>query len=223
MKKKKNGIDRRIGAVLRGLLLWPVAGILAVLGIRFALISNPGRIGHMAAEVDGFLKERALGLIPDTRPILLIDRKRAGNPALLDVYRQYMRVWDRPWQRKLLAELIRIEALRLPLGRPILGLGESARYQQINWLWHGQPPAVALTPEIEEKGRARLAEMGVPDGAWFVAAHAREAGYSPRDGHDHAHRDTDIGSYAGAFEAITAAGGWVIRVGDPSMKPLPQM
>ena len=75
---KPTSLDRRLGAILRSILLWPVAGILVVAGIRFALISNPGRIGHMAAEIDCFLKERELGLIPPVRPILLADRKRTG-------------------------------------------------------------------------------------------------------------------------------------------------
>ena len=61
---KKRTLSKRLGAILRGLILWPVVGVLGALNIRFAIISNPGRIGHVAAEVDCFLKERALNMIP---------------------------------------------------------------------------------------------------------------------------------------------------------------
>lgn len=214
---------KKIDAVLRGVLTWPIVGILAVCQIRFAIVSNPDRIGHMVAEVDCFLKERALGLIPDERLILLLDRRRAGNRALLDVYKHHFTVLDRPWQRRLFSELAKIPALRLPLGRPIIGLGESARYPQVLGLWGDRPPVITLPDDIETRGRARLAEMGVPEGAWFVCVHVRESGYSPADESTHAHRNADIASYRPAIEAITSRGGWVIRVGDPTMRPLEDM
>lgn len=217
---RRRKASRRIGALLRGLLLWPFAGIVTAANVRFATISNPGRIGHMAAEIDCFLKERALGLIPRENAILFINSDKAANRALLDIFRQYIPVWSAPFLVKLLSELVKFTALRQPLGRPVVGLGESARYHEINWLWGDRPPAVALTPEIERDGRACLARLGVPDGGWFVCAHAREGGYSPRDEHDHAHRNASIGTYGGAFDAVREAGGWVVRVGDPTMTPL---
>ena len=61
---KRRTLAQRLGAFLRAALLWPFAGLMAVTGLRIAQISNPGRIGHMAAEMDIYLKERALGLIP---------------------------------------------------------------------------------------------------------------------------------------------------------------
>jgi hypothetical protein len=220
MKRK---LERQLGAVLRAVLCWPFVGLLAVFGVRFALVSNPGRIGHLATEVDAFLKESELGLIPRGRTILLISRKRAANRALLDCFRQHMTVWDHPLVCSVLAEIARIPAVRLPLGRPIVGLGEAARYPNINWLWGDRPPAVRLTPRIEADGRALLTRMGVPGDAWFVALHVREEGYSPADDSDHAHRNADISTYQAAIRAIVETGGWVIRVGDASMTPLAPM
>ena len=220
--KKKKGLDRRIGSVLRAILLAPFAGPLAVAGFRLAQVSNPGRIGHLATEVDAFLKERELGLIPDDHPILLLERKRAGNAALLDTYRQYMTVWDKRWQKLVFTPFTKFAAFHMHLGRPVLGFAEAARYAQINTLWGDRPPAVKLTQDVLDKGAAQLRKMGVPDGAWFVAAHVREAGYSPGDEHNHAHRNADISTFDAAFRAITDAGGWVIRMGDPTMTPLPE-
>lgn len=221
--RKRDLAEKKIGAVLRGVLTWPFVGLLAVCQIRFAIVSNPGRIGHVAAEVDCFLKERALGLIPDERPILLLDRGRVGNRALLDIYKRYFTVLDRRWQRRLFFQLAKTPALRLPLARPVAGFGECARYAQVLALWGDRPPVIALPEDIETRGRARLAEMGVPEGAWFVCLHVREGGYSPGDEVTHAHRNADINSYREAIQAITDRGGWVIRVGDATMRPLEGM
>lgn len=220
---KSKSLNRKIGAVLRGLFAWPIVGVLAVCGIRFAFVSHPNRIGHLAAEVDCFLKERELGLIPDETPILILDRKRAGNAALANLYKRYMTVLDQPWQRRLFNEISKVPAMRLSLSRPVVGMHESAQYPAILALWGDRPPAITLPEDIEAQGAARLREMGVPDGAWFVCVHAREGGYSPGDEAAHAHRNAQIGSYGPAIKAITDRGGWVVRVGDATMRPLPEM
>ncbi|MEM7744382.1 MAG: TIGR04372 family glycosyltransferase [Pseudomonadota bacterium] len=220
---KQKPLIRKLGAVLRGVLCWPIVGILAVCGIRFAFVSNPGRIGHLAAEVDCFLKERALGLVPDEHPILLLDRRRAGNIALLDIYKRHLTVLDRRWQRHLLAEITKIQTARLSLGRPVVGFSEAARYSQVLALWGDRPPVVTLPDDIEQRGRTRLQELGVPADAWFVCVHAREGGYSPIDENAHAHRNAQISTYGPAMTSITDRGGWVVRVGDPTMTPLEPM
>lgn len=220
---KQRKLSQKIGHVLRAVLLWPFLGIAAALGFRIAVISNPGRIGHMCAEVDAYLKERELGLIPKGRPVLLAQRSRSGNPALLDIFKNHLTVWDKRWQKLLFGWMIKFDAVCCPLGRPVVGFGEAARYYQINQLWGDRPPAITLPHEIEQKGRALLADMGVPADAWFVCVHAREGGYSPQDESSHAHRNADIATYRLAIKAITDRGGWVVRVGDPTMRPLPEM
>ena len=70
--------------------------------------------------------------------------------------------------------------------------------------------------------RAQKQQLGVPRDAWFVCLHAREAGYLPELTY-HSYRNVDIMSYLPAVEAIVARGGWVIRMGDPTMTPLPRM
>lgn len=220
---KQRKLSQRIGHVLRAMFLWPFLGVAAALGFRIAQISNPGRIGHMCAEVDAFLKERELGLIPHERPVLLAQRSRSGNPALLDLFKNHMTVWDKRWQKLLFGWMLKFDAVRYPLGRPVVGFGEAARYYQINQLWGDRPPAITLPEDLQARGRARLLEMGVPEGAWFVCVHAREGGYSPQDESTHAHRNSDIATYDLAIKAITDRGGWIVRVGDPTMTPLPPM
>ena len=221
--RPKRSLARRFASALRSVIYAPFAGIAAACGLKIARFSNPRRIGHMAAEMDCFLKERALGLIPDTRPVLLIDRSAAGNRALLDLFKRHVAVLDKRWQKILFMPLTKFDAIHLPLGRPVVALNESARYSQVLALWEDRPPVIRLSETIERDGAALIRELGVPEGAWFVCLHAREAGYSPGDDIDHAHRNCDIETYRPAIEAITARGGWVVRVGDPTMSPLTAM
>lgn len=59
-------------------------------------------------------------------------------------------------------------------------------------------------------------QMGIPPGDWFMCLHVREGSYSTA-------RNGSIHNYIEAIKVITAAGGWVVRLGDPSMTPLPPM
>lgn len=62
--------------------------------------------------------------------------------------------------------------------------------------------------------------MGLPRNAWFVCLHVREGGYS---GDWNNIRNADITRYLGAIKEITKRGGWVVRMGDPSMSELPAL
>lgn len=69
-------------------------------------------------------------------------------------------------------------------------------------------------------GREYLRKRGIGDSDWFVCIHVRELGYYD-DAHTLTPRCASIERYGEAITAITEAGGWVIRVGDPTMTPLP--
>lgn len=87
------------------------------------------------------------------------------------------------------------------------------------------PPAPRFTvpDELEPDLRRALIERGVDPERWFVCLHVREPGYkyrfSPGDP-----RCADPLTYVPAIRhIIQEQGGQVIRLGDPSMTPLPQM
>ncbi len=69
-----------------------------------------------------------------------------------------------------------------------------------------------------------LSYLGVPADAWYVCLHVREAGFH-KDWNSlyPSMRDANINDYTLAIEKIVNAGGWVLRMGDPSMKPLAPM
>lgn len=84
------------------------------------------------------------------------------------------------------------------------------------------PPAGALLhpePAQSERARALLRASGLADERPWVTLHNREAGFRNSTGHDL--RNGDIRNYAGAVRRLVANGYHVVRMGDPSMTPLP--
>lgn len=93
--------------------------------------------------------------------------------------------------------------------------------EQYEW-----PKQIAMPIDVGlAEDKLRLAEkqrraLGLPDDAWFACLHVRESGF---------HRDTvvernaSIANYISAIKEITDRGGWVVRLGDASMTPLPPL
>jgi len=93
------------------------------------------------------------------------------------------------------------------------------------WEESGRAPLLALTGAEMQKGRACLKELGLPDNAWFVCLHVGESCFKQEQGYNatEAVLDTEINTYLPAIRSVGERGGWVIRIGDPKMKPLPAM
>ena len=93
------------------------------------------------------------------------------------------------------------------------------------WEKAGRAPLLTLSDTEINKGRACLRQLGVPDDAWFVCLHVRESGFKRAQGYDAVESglNAEIASYLPAIRTVIERGGWVIRVGDEKMKPLPPM
>lgn len=85
-----------------------------------------------------------------------------------------------------------------------------------------QPLGVRLRAEDIARGEAIREQLGLPLNAWYVCLHAREGGYHG-DWRLSADRNCSIANYVPGIEAITDAGGYVVRLGDSSMAPLPKL
>ena len=98
-----------------------------------------------------------------------------------------------------------------------------AKIQQA-WEKEKRAPLLKLNPQENESLDMLLGDMGVPKDAWYVCLHVRESGYHKKWNKMYPSlRDADIEDYISAIEEITARGGWVIRMGDESMRPVPEM
>lgn len=205
-----------------GLCIYAIpAIILYFLRFRFARISNPKRIGHIATDPDWYLKEVIIRKHPLIKPILLISKKECPNLCLLQYWERYYSI---VWNDILISALkpfFSFPFLKINLYRSAIEWFVSGTYPDFLTQWGSRPPLLALSEDHRKQGEEALAELGVPPDAWFVCVHAREGGYSPGDEHVHEFRSCSIESYGLAMEAIVERGGWCIRVGDSSMRPLP--
>lgn len=85
-----------------------------------------------------------------------------------------------------------------------------------------KPLAVGLRAEKRARAHEIRLQMGIPDGAWFACLHVRERGFY-NDKEEYTCRNGTIANYLPLIREITARGGWVVRLGDKSMTPLPPM
>lgn len=79
---------------------------------------------------------------------------------------------------------------------------------------------VHLAPQKKTVAERERKRMGLPDDAWHVCLHVRESGFHQDDMTE---RNASIANYVEAIREITSRGGWVIRMGDPTMTRLPPM
>ena len=191
------------------------------------------RYGEMANKLDFYSKARALGLVPPVHAILAAPPDLVVNRSFLDYWRDQGRSsFTVLSDSKDIADAVathsgaahHLDYVRLPSGRVE---HRQLAYSAIQKMWDDQrrPPLLALAPEHRARGRAALKRLGVPENAWFAALHIREASSHGENvpWNPNALRGADISTYGPAIEAIVARGGYVIRMGDPSLTRLAPM
>jgi putative glycosyltransferase (TIGR04372 family) len=218
--KHQNGLFR--------LLFYPLyavaARILSRARVRF--IDPPDwvieRVGHLAADFDSYFKDQLLSN-RKVISILLCAGRTPANEALVAHWPKNIRVIRSRWMCWLLRPFMSFPGV----SDSLLGYGSvmrgASRTYSAQSRWAGRAPIFHLSETEIARGEAELRVLGVPEGAWFVCVHSREGGYSPADEWQHSYRNANISDYADAMRAIVARGGWCIRVGDPTMRPLDPM
>lgn len=210
-----------------------------VMNVRFVSV-YVNSIGHLALEPDCYLKEVILGLRPKCNSIIVAPPKEVANANLLNYWKQHIRIISSPLLCILLKPLSRSRFTRCDTS--MYTFAEYCNTPKVQKMYFGRPPLLALTEFDYKRGWACLQELGMPENAWFVCVHCREGGYlsnvDPTSIHsgklrpwddnylsnaNQTHRNADINNYLLAMEAIVERGGWVIRMGDKTMKPIPHI
>jgi putative glycosyltransferase (TIGR04372 family) len=212
-----------LGRVLYHVVFLPLSFLLAPLlrsaNVRVWQLGLGRHIGHLALEPDCYVKEELVGLRPPARRTVLVCRRdRAANVELLRHWRRYFTVVTSPVAHDAFAALARRPGLAVDGSGYFELVGDTAKYPEIYRRYAGRPPLLTLTEADHERGRAALGRLGIPEDAWLVCVHCREAGFYDDSVHDY--RNASIANFAEAMAAIAAAGGWCVRMGDPSMTPL---
>ena len=203
-----------------GLLLSPVALALHIIGFR-RLTFATARIGHLAAEPDSFLKARALGEVPKRRWFFVAPRGKVANEHLLSYWTARIPVVRNRIASSTMIGMTSLGLMRYDTGRYVQWYDRTQEIYRLNAKWSGRPPLLALTPEDATWGREMLSSLGLPPDAWFVCVHARESGFSPQDEVMHRYRNSDPEALIPAMTEIVTRGGWCVRMGDPTARPLP--
>lgn len=195
-------------------------------GLRLLPSSMPGNIGVISM-LEILVKSKILDTNLTTQHVLPLDsQKKCANRAFLDYFSDFIQIVDDP---HIINQLAPAENhLTDWTNWDLEYAGERCLYlkaaSEIRNTWHQQnrPPLLVLSCQDRERGRAFLKSKGVPEDAWYVTLHVREASTKNDAGSD-SYRDSRIEDYLPAIKEITARGGWVFRMGDSSMQPLPEM
>lgn len=205
-------------------------------------------IGHIAC-LDTYVKAMELGWIPKQRSVLAFDARRppTGWP-LLRFWARHLEVIaatrdlgdvvdERVFGAPPAGEANPLEPADRDRRRVALmsffwsgadGQGRVRWYGPLGsevqraWRAAGREPLLALDPGERDQFRTTLAQVfGLPKDAWFVLLHVREPGYKAQWEGVHAYtRNANIDDYDAAIQYVIDRGGWVIRGGDPSMRPI---
>jgi putative glycosyltransferase (TIGR04372 family) len=193
--------------------------------IRFLEPIWVGAFGHLA-QMNYLIK---LGLLEgrgqtDTI-IYLPPNSTIANRFLFDMYRPYLTVVER--EADLPMPLEALQSLTFDFLAPQLPNGLTVHVWEIaantyrRWAAEGRKPVLSFPSALAERARSALATVGIPHNAWFVALHVRERTSNLYHSELHNVLNAKIEDYLPTIEEITKRGGWVIRMGDPTMKPLP--
>lgn len=200
---------------------------LDTLGFRI-ITDNLFQNYNVHAYLDTHVKAILLGWLPKHKIVQLIrPGERVLNPVMLEYWKQYITViddaeiidWLTPLRKYLEEDLSLAATLQ---GRAVY-IEHAKCVVQKEWERQGRQPLLQLNSEDQEFGREQLAKAGIPKDAWFVSLHVRDAGYKTgsyiaNEEYD-SYRNADIESYKLAVQEVIKRGGYVVRVGDPKMKP----
>lgn len=218
-------ICRRVEKIRHGLIKEHQLEDLDIEFIPSSIVS--GSIG-IYESISVYVKAGILGLRSPKKLVLLRHPKAPiNNPCFLNYWSQHISIISDPCLVELLSPLEKCLTVPIdwimPLREKAMITHRTLGMVRDQWVKEKRPPILTLSNEDYERGWDCLKSLGVPKDAWFVCLHVRESGWNDQDDYSEDFRNSDINSYSLAIKAVVDAGGWVIRLGDPSMTPLLDM
>ncbi len=163
---------------------------------------------------------------PQQVVILYPDNRQPANAAVLKIIRRYFIVQPMPSDQFTLLMQGRL-TLNDQDGRPMVPM-PPVNFVLDRWaekLLRGDftcPRFMALSDEEIEEGKRFQESIGLAAEEPFVCVHNREAGYHQHITNQY-YRDSQITSFIPAIQFLLRKNIRVVRIGDPSMTPLPAM
>jgi len=183
-------------------------------------------IGHIA-HLDSYFKQKILSGNNSQRTIILRPRLlQIPNQALLNCWHQYAEIF--PSNIGTEFTFRQIEFLQDEFWSIRLKPNDTRMFShagavvQRKWDQKGYGPLLKLSSDQEAAGWSQIERLGLPKGHWFVCLHVREAGFHKAWHEKHpGTRNANVLTYMKAVQKIVDCGGYVVRVGDPTMTKLP--
>ena len=197
------------------------------------LISNNAFLANTNthAYIDSYLKSRILAGLGYKNIFVCLDKKQRANVknmAMLKHWEKYITIIDPQSARKVFRSNLGIHTEDITWTININGKMtyiEQAKVM-VEYEWKKKElgrPLLQCDAKLIYYGKKAMSEIGLPQNAWFVVFHIRDNGFQngawqKQNSYDD-YRNADVETYREGLEAISRMGGYVVRVGDPRMKP----
>ena len=180
--------------------------------IRISIV-KPDRIGHLAGEIDLYLRKKSLTDI-DNGYTRIIITGRPCNKALINIFKNYVMLFSNHYLYLILVQSRRFKLIN----RYLLPLGLDTRAYQIYKL-SNSPIKISLTDE--RKGYELLRKyFNLEKTDWWVCFHARDSSYLDESYKYHDYRNSNILNMYAAMEHVTSLGGYAVRFGSNVIDPI---
>ena len=197
--------------------------------LKLEFVPNSMAVGSLGQfqKMEFLVRAKELGMRSETQLTMLLPNKpELTNPALFRYIRPYLNVIE---DEDLCQAMLPLEELLILPMEISLPIRVGCPHEEIagnlieqEWASQGRDAWLTLEDDHREKGQKIINNLGIPKDAWYVTLHMRETGFREPDSNTNL-RNVDPYSYLKAIKCITDAGGWVFRMGNPKMKPLPEL
>jgi putative glycosyltransferase (TIGR04372 family) len=199
----------------------PFAVLLSSFGLKFIENRRFHAIGHLAHETFYVSALRKSGEISYRYVILLIPRRRCANSAVLDALPQEFKVVGNRFLCVFLRALMYHPKTQIPTWDAMTSIGQPAKVYRYTSYASNTSRFLRLADVSSSKFKDILDRLEIPRNAWIVTLHCREASSWPQFESVHSYRNSSISNFLPAINFILSEGGYVVRIGDPSMTKLP--
>ncbi|MDC0453565.1 TIGR04372 family glycosyltransferase, partial [Alphaproteobacteria bacterium] len=166
-----------------------------------------------------FIKEKKLGIIK-FKSIMLAPKKQIANIYALNLFIENHYIIKNNFLCKLLNNLRFHPLTKYDVRKYVVSVNSASYFHEINYKWKQRGAILSKSKIFKYEHFEKLYNLGIPKNSWYVCFHAREAGYSPHDENSHKFRNSLIEDYYKSMDYINSQGGYCIRIGDQSMKPI---
>lgn len=190
------------------------------------LPDNCSEVIGLTGHIDAFIKNKIL--TGDPRPYYLLVRpdQNIANGAFLEYWSNFLEIITDTY------EIERLRPLQATYGTnwnwvlpqddgTVTHVHTGIAKIQSRWEGESRGPLLKLEKSNIELLARQKANWGMKSADWFVCLHVRSAGfYEEEIGGAQHFRNTPIEDYYETIRAVTGMGGWVVRMGDPSVPPI---